>query len=592
MKNKKIFFATLFTFIFITTSFAQIPNYVPTNGLVGWWSFNGNANDQTINGNNGTVSGATLTDDRLGNPNSAYVFDGINDFIEIPGLPVYNGTELTVGFWAKGNIAPSSTGGGAGVNPGIFTKLDSTGNYPPPNGYYFYEIGGLANVSFGSIGGTLTYTGVNIPFTDSLYHFLLFTYKENDTIKYYVDNELVYYSVGSNMVSNNKPIRLGTSNSPFWKSFEGIIDDIAIYNGVLDSSEITSLYTGTINQQPCLSSQLPVSLTNGMLAWYPFCGNASDESGNGNNGSVSGATLSTDRFGNLNSAYSFNGSSNYIDVNDTVSLRLNNTDYSISFWTNLNAYGTGGGTAFIYKRGPGSQNGWCIGADQGTQDRLMLLVSGNVDPRGYSTATLGLSDWHNVVVVYTLSTQELKFYIDGILDNTTTGVDNLYNPVGGMPTPNSSCTSVMRFGQDTEGNNYWLDGQLDDIGIWNRALTPNEVNILFTTGICFQTVTVTDTLIINANLTGFNPVAYQNSIKVYPNPSNDHITIDCGSNFSTLNGYSMRIDNSIGQTVFSTAITQQTYSIDLNTWTGNGLYLVYLLNSGGQVVDVRKIVIQ
>ncbi|MBK6989365.1 MAG: hypothetical protein IPH33_14730 [Bacteroidetes bacterium] len=122
------------------------------------------------------------------------------------------------------------------------TKLDPSGSYPPPNGFYFYEIGGLANVSFGSIGGTVTYTGTIVPFTDSLYHFLLFTYKENDTIKFYVDNELYYYSVGSNIISNNEPIRLGTSNSPFWKSFEGIIDDIAIYDRVLDSIEITFVH--------------------------------------------------------------------------------------------------------------------------------------------------------------------------------------------------------------------------------------------------------------------------------------------------------------------------------------------------------------
>lgn len=53
----------------------------PTNGLVAYYPFNGNANDQTINGNHGIVSGATLTADRFGNPNNAYHFDGINDDI-------------------------------------------------------------------------------------------------------------------------------------------------------------------------------------------------------------------------------------------------------------------------------------------------------------------------------------------------------------------------------------------------------------------------------------------------------------------------------------------------------------------------------
>ena len=49
-----------------------IPSYIPTNGLVGWWPFNGNANDESGNGNNGTVNGATLTADRFGKLDSAF----------------------------------------------------------------------------------------------------------------------------------------------------------------------------------------------------------------------------------------------------------------------------------------------------------------------------------------------------------------------------------------------------------------------------------------------------------------------------------------------------------------------------------------
>ena len=51
---------------------AQVPGYVPTDGLVGYWGFNGNANDESGNGNDGTVNGATPTEDRFGNANSAY----------------------------------------------------------------------------------------------------------------------------------------------------------------------------------------------------------------------------------------------------------------------------------------------------------------------------------------------------------------------------------------------------------------------------------------------------------------------------------------------------------------------------------------
>ncbi|MBK7683481.1 MAG: hypothetical protein IPJ26_13910 [Bacteroidetes bacterium] len=58
---------------------AQIPNYVPSNGLVGWWPFNGSANDESGNGNNGVINGVTLVADRFGNANQAYSFNGATE---------------------------------------------------------------------------------------------------------------------------------------------------------------------------------------------------------------------------------------------------------------------------------------------------------------------------------------------------------------------------------------------------------------------------------------------------------------------------------------------------------------------------------
>ena len=76
---------------------------------------------------------------------------------------------------------------------------------------------------------------------------------------------------------------------------------------------------------------------NGLVAYYPFNGNANDESGNGYNGIVNGATLSTDRFGNANNAYDYDGISNSISINDNPLLRFNNS-FSISTWVSLGSF--------------------------------------------------------------------------------------------------------------------------------------------------------------------------------------------------------------------------------------------------------------
>ncbi len=104
MKNKILLLIIVATLGLKTATMAQVPSYVPTNGLVGYWPFNGNANDESGNGNNGTVNGATLTTDRNGNGNAAYSFDGVDDYIDNTsnGLPFGN-TNRTINCWILNN---------------------------------------------------------------------------------------------------------------------------------------------------------------------------------------------------------------------------------------------------------------------------------------------------------------------------------------------------------------------------------------------------------------------------------------------------------------------------------------------------------
>ena len=93
--KKTLFILAVFTLG--TTAFSQIPNYVPSNGLVGWWPFTGNANDESGNANSGAILGATLTSDRFGSPNNAYSFSVgyiICGNIAIPTLDT-----ISISFW-------------------------------------------------------------------------------------------------------------------------------------------------------------------------------------------------------------------------------------------------------------------------------------------------------------------------------------------------------------------------------------------------------------------------------------------------------------------------------------------------------------
>jgi hypothetical protein len=104
-------------------------------------------------------------------------------------------------------------------------------------------------------------------------------------------------------------------------------------------------------------------------------------------------------------------------------------------------------------------------------------------------------------------------------------------------------------------------------------------------------ISVTDTLIINAVISSVNPPNNVNTVLVYPNPANTHITIDNG-NFALMNGYTVRINNALGQTVFTQQVTQQQFFIDLSTWSGPGLYYLDLIDNNGSTISSKVIVIQ
>ena len=141
---------------------------------------------------------------------------------------------------------------------------------------------------------------------------------------------------------------------------------------------------------------------------------------------------------------------------------------------------------------------------------------------------------------------------------------------------------------------------MDDIGIWNRVLDITEIGNLYG-GSCqvYDTITildtirysVTDTLYIDVNLTSTIPLVFENTIKVYPNPTKDFLQIDCGD-ISTMNGYSIKIINSLSQSLFDEPVTQSPFSIDMNGWNGNGLYFLHLIDGSGNITDIRKIVLQ
>jgi hypothetical protein len=152
MKKQTILYLFL---IAISAISAQIPSYVPSNGLVAWWPFTGNAKDSSGNGNHGTVNGATLTTDRFGRNNQAYYFSssGCATRIDANLNTTSIKTGLTFSYWflqsGSGCIAPRTFEFGTGAYAPGFLQVQNWNTY---NGVYY-------------LSGSLQWIGLTCPST-------------------------------------------------------------------------------------------------------------------------------------------------------------------------------------------------------------------------------------------------------------------------------------------------------------------------------------------------------------------------------------------------------------------------------------------
>lgn len=88
------------------------------------------------------------------------------------------------------------------------------------------------------------------------------------------------------------------------------------------------------------------------------------------------------------------------------------------------------------------------------------------------------------------------------------------------------------------------------------------------------------------------PFVRSQNLKIFPNPTNNNLTIDLGGNYSSMNEYTLKITNSLDQIVYTSLIDRQQTTVDLSAWTGNGIYFVHLIDSQSNTIDIRKIVLQ
>ncbi len=213
--------------------------------LVAYYPFNGNADDYSGNGYNGIVYGATITEDRKGNFNSAYQFDGNDDFIDVGGYESLRITgDLTVALWMKVN---SFDGEAIGI---LTQQADNTDN-PGTNALYRLNFRdstrSLVYAHESGQGENNVYQFENTEFeVDRWYHIAIVRNAVTKTVDLYVNGENAgTYNYTSNPDNGElSTLRIGENQGTYFpgRFFNGILDEIYIYSRILMQKEVQELY--------------------------------------------------------------------------------------------------------------------------------------------------------------------------------------------------------------------------------------------------------------------------------------------------------------------------------------------------------------
>ena len=418
-----------------------------SHGPIAYWKFDEGTGtttyDSTANKNNGTISGATWQTEDMCVVGKCLYFDGTDDVVTISNSV---GNIKTVSFWVK----------------------------PITTSEQFIDLNGSAYIQASS--GTISATGFSSP-----------TIYVNGKISSTIEaNKWQHVVVTTNTTVSGSAIKIARISSNYGQVFA---DEVKLYPYARTAAQVLADYNAgkakaasskgvavNLGAPKDASAGLPSSLSEGLVgywkmdesSWTNDCSTSTviDYSGNGNHGkscpSGAGSQPTTGKFGN---AGNFDGSNDYVNLGNNSTLNFgNSSSYSIQFW--------------LKKSGSFKNYDEILSKNQTGDSRIHFLIDSNGvlyrwgDSYKFTGPTLSLNQWSHIVYTYSAdgnNTGTEKFYVNGQSTNSRTG---------SMPEWKSSDDFWLGY-HAYMGGSWPLQGLIDEVRIYNRALSPVEVRALY-----------------------------------------------------------------------------------------------------------------
>ena len=436
--------------------------------LVAHYRLDGDARDAS-GAYHGTPSGVEPGEDRFGNQGGALVFQGADDRIDLPHQVLDGVRDVSISFWLKttkaGSQAVLSAANRSNDNEHIVYLWDQ-------RTFHFLSHGRHSHQSRNCVVGIP-------PIADGRWHHIVVVRNAaGGNADFYVDGvgrtgrcgSLDYRTLtveAGGLIIGQEQDRLGGDFDPN-QVLEGSLDDLRIYDKALSAAEVQTLL-GRDPEEP----EPPVERSTPLVAYYPFDGDARDASGNGHHGIQRGTGADEDRFGNRAGAVLFQGTRDRIDLPHEVLDGLR--DVSISFWLKTTRTGEqailGGANQsqdneyLFHLLEPGRFQIYSHGRAGRFGDECPVIVEPIADGR-----------WHHIVWVRNASEGYSDIYLDGV------GQTNLCRDLEYRDLVVAEGGLILGQDQDRLGGGFAADqafqGSLDDLWIYDRALTASEVQAL------------------------------------------------------------------------------------------------------------------
>lgn len=310
------------------------------------------------------------------------------------------------------------------------------------------------------------------------------------------------------------------------------------------------------------NAQIP---TDSLQLDYSFNNNALDLSGNNFNGTVNGATISSDRFGNPTNSYKFDGSSSHILV-PTASAIKPSFPFSVSLWLKIDAFPSVATQVYASDEVQGVYSGFWVGYNPAG-----VISAGYGDGAGegsghrvtrQSSTSITSGGWHNIIAIFN-GLNDIEIYID------CANRSGSYSGYGVSMVDLGSNGMVGRF----LGANFstYHNGNLDDIRFYNRALAVEDI-----TALCSEADPALSQKEFSRDI----------SFRIYPNPAENLVNISA-ENLSF--PIAIELYNSTGELVIQREIKVEDSSIEVSHLSP-GIYIIKGIDESGSQFNTRLII--